>query len=40
MGGPRSRGEWESALTVMKRYLGIDKRHRLRKYMLDVFADI
>jgi len=40
MHGPRSRGEWESALTVMKRYLGIDKKHRLSKYMLDVFVDV
>jgi len=40
MHGPRSRGEWESALTVMKRYLGIDKKHKLSKYMLDVFVDV
>ena len=40
MHGPRSRGEWESALTVMRRYLGIDKKHRLSKYMLDVFVDV
>ncbi len=40
MHGPRSRGEWESALTVMKRYLGIEKKHRLSKYMLDVFVDV
>ena len=40
MHGPRSRDEWESALTVMKRYLGIDKKHRLSKYMLDVFVDV
>jgi len=25
---------------VMKRYLGIDKKHRLSKYMLDVFVDV
>ena len=40
MHGPRSRGEWESALTVMKLCLGIDKKHRLSKYMLDVFVDV
>jgi len=38
--GPRSRDEWEAALTVMKLCLGIDKKHRLSKYMLDVFVDV
>jgi len=40
MHGPRSRDEWEAALTVMKLYLGIDKKHRLSKYTLDVFVDV
>ena len=38
--GPKSIIEWESALTVVKGVLGIGKRHRLSKYVSEVFIDV
>ena len=37
--GPTSQCEWESAIKVMKCYLGIN-RHKLSKYMIDLFIDV
>jgi len=36
---PQSADEWRAALTVVRRVLGLGKRHRLGRYMLDVFID-
>lgn len=38
--GPGSVLEWKAALTVAKGVLGIGERHRLSKYMADVYIDI
>lgn len=38
--GPKSIDEWKGALTILKHYLGIPKRNKLEKYMLDIFIDI
>ena len=38
--GPATVAEWKAALTVAKCALGIPKRHRLSKYMADVFVDV
>jgi hypothetical protein len=38
--GPATIPEWNAALTVAKGALGIPKRHRLSKYVADVFIDI
>jgi hypothetical protein len=40
MGGPLTVGEWQSALYVIKGLLGLGTRHRLSKYMADVFIDV
>ena len=40
MGGPGSVSEWKVALSVFKGVLGIGDRHRLSKYMADVFIDV
>ncbi len=37
--GPSTKEEWQGALTVIKQYLGIPKRNKLDKYMLDIFID-
>jgi len=37
--GPKSVEEWNAALTVMKRYLGLS-RHKLAKYTAEVFVDV
>lgn len=37
--GPRSIEEWNAALTIMKRYLGLNK-HRLSKYVAELFIDV
>lgn len=39
MGGPKTAGEWESAIKLLHSYLGIG-RHRLQKSILDVFIDV
>lgn len=38
--GPNTKEEWLGALTIIKHYLGIPKRNKLDKYMLDVFIDV
>lgn len=37
--GPKTIQEWEGALKVLYTYFGIGK-HKLRKYMLDLFIDV
>jgi hypothetical protein len=37
--GPKTKEEWEAAIQVMKSYLGVG-RHKLSKYMIDVFIDV
>jgi len=37
--GPKTKEEWEAAIQVMKTYLGVG-RHKLSKYMIDVFIDV
>lgn len=37
--GPESEKEWEAALEVMYTYLGL-KRHKLSKYMANIFIDV
>jgi len=38
--GPQTKEEWLSAIEVMKAYLGVNKKHRLSKYILDVFIHV
>jgi hypothetical protein len=40
VGGPGSVSEWKAALSVAKGVLGIGNRHRLGKYMADVYIDV
>jgi len=40
VGGPGSVSEWKAALAVVKGVLGIGDRHRLSRYMADVFIDV
>lgn len=37
--GPTTKEEWIGAIKVMKNYLGIDKRHKLSEYVIDIFID-
>lgn len=37
--GPKTQIEWEAAIKVMHTYLGLS-RHKLSKYMTDIFIDI
>ena len=37
--GPKTRQEWDSALKVLKTYLGISK-NKLSKYMTEIFIDV
>jgi len=37
--GPSSKKEWLAALMVLKNYLGVG-RHKLSKYMIDLFIDV
>jgi hypothetical protein len=39
MKGPSSKGEWQGALKLMKTLLGLS-RHKLSKYMADIFIDV
>jgi hypothetical protein len=39
MDGPRSKAEWEGAIKLLHRYLGIN-RHRLSSYVLELFIDV
>ena len=38
--GPISVAEWKAALTVAKGALGVPKRHRLSRYVADIFIDV
>ena len=38
--GPATVAEWKAALTVAKCALGVPKRHRLSKYVVEVFIDV
>lgn len=38
--GPKSKEEWQGAIQIIKNYLGIPKRNKLNKYMIDIFIDI
>ena len=38
--GPKSIDEWRGALTIIKHYLGIPKKNKLEKYMIDIFIDV
>ena len=38
--GPRTVDEWKAALTVAKSVLGLNKRNRLSKYVVEVFIDV
>lgn len=37
--GPKTKQEWDGALQVLHTYLGLS-RHKLSKYMVDIFIDI
>lgn len=37
--GPQTTDEWKGALRLMKQYLGIDKKHKLSPYVIDVFIN-
>ena len=39
MHGPSTREEWQGALKLMKTLLGLS-RHKLSKYMVDIFIDV
>lgn len=39
MDGPEKQGEWEGVIKLLRAYLGIG-RHRLSKYVYDIFIDI
>jgi hypothetical protein len=38
--GPKTKDEWLGAIQTMKCYLGLAKKHKLRKYIHDIFIDI
>lgn len=38
--GPQTKEEWLGALKVMKLVLGIDKKHRINPYIIDLFIDV
>lgn len=38
--GPETIPEWQAASTVVKGVLGLGKKHKLSKYMADVFIDV
>jgi len=38
--GPKTKDEWLGAIQVMECYLGLAKKHKLRKYIHDIFIDI
>jgi len=39
IGGPETKEEWEGATKLMEVYLGV-KRHKLSKYVGDIFIDV
>jgi len=38
--GPKTKDEWLGAIQTTKCYLGLAKKHKLRKYIHDIFIDI
>ncbi len=38
--GPKTKDEWLGAIQTMECYLGLAKKHKLRKYIHDVFIDV
>ncbi len=38
--GPKTEDEWKAALQIMKKYLGVDKAHRLSRYIADIFVNV
>lgn len=40
MGGPTTQLEWEAAITLLKEFLGIRKRHSLSAYVVRAFVDV
>ncbi len=38
--GPKTIDEWLGAIQTMECYLGLDKKHKLRKYIHDIFIDV
>lgn len=37
--GPKTKGEWLGAIQTMECFLGLNKQHKLKKYIYDVFID-
>ena len=37
--GPKTKDEWIGAITLMKQYLGINKKHKLSKNIVEIFVD-
>ena len=38
--GPKTKDEWLGAIQTMECYLGLDKNHKLRRYIHDIFIDV
>jgi hypothetical protein len=38
--GPKTKDEWLGAIQTTECYLGLDKKHKLRKYIHDIFIDV
>lgn len=38
--GPKTKDEWFGAIQTMECYLGLSKKHKLRKYIHDIFIDV
>ena len=38
--GPKTKDEWLGAIQTMECYLGLNKKHKLKKFIHDVFIDI
>ena len=38
--GPKNKDEWLGAIQMMECYLGLPKKHKLRKYIYDIFIDV
>jgi hypothetical protein len=38
--GPKTKDKWLGAIQTMECYLGLDKNHKLRKYIHDIFIDV
>jgi len=38
--GPKNKSEWLGAIQIIECYLGLSKKHKLRKYIYDIFIDV